>query len=230
MKKSNAVGLTAAFVIALSIAFTLSATHAQEQAFEKSQTCACSAPDGSCSISVTCSGGCTRFCGNNDNCSASCSGSYSFLATEVNLEMQNSDYTKLVNKLSRLSKKELAFSPTKPDMIFNVGFDKATLWDALKLLSDQGTVHVAGQNFEKLKKLRRTLLFGERISFGIKNTPVSTFVNDLNGLTGLPLSITAGNPNATVNVQLQDATLNEILNAIYEQTGTKIIEDPAPSD
>jgi hypothetical protein len=230
MKKSTAVGLKAAFAITLTIAFTLSASHAQKQFNQGTTTCACTAPDGSCSVSVTCSGGCTKFCGNNDNCYASCSGSSSFLANEVNLEMQNSDYSRLVNKLSRMSGKELAFSPTKPDMVFNVGFEKATLWDALKLLSDQGTVHVAGQNFERLKRLRRTLLSGERISFGIKNTPVNTLVNDLTGLTGLSLSITAGDPNAIVNVQLQDATVNDIINAVSEQTGTKIIENTDPGD
>jgi hypothetical protein len=138
--------------------------------------------------------------------------------------MRNSTYPELVSELARLSGKELTFSPTKPDMIFNVGFKRSPLWDALKLLSDQGTVQVSGQYFEKLKRLRRSLLSGEKISVCVKKTPVNTFVNDLASLTGLPLRITAGSHRATVNVQLQDITLADLLLAVSEQTGTKIIE------
>jgi hypothetical protein len=191
------------------------------------ETCSCSAPDGSCSASVTCSGGCTKTCGNNDNCSASCSGSFEFLGMEVNLEMQNSTYPQLVAALARLSGKDLKFSPKKSDMVFNVGFKRATLWDALKVLSDQGTVQIAGHDFEKLKRLRRSLLSGEKFSFCVKSTPVNTFVNDMASLTGLPLRIAAGRPTATVNVKLEDVALSEMLIAVSEQTGTKIIEEGA---
>jgi hypothetical protein len=94
-------------------------------------------------------------------------------------------------ELARVSGKDIAFSPTKPDMLFNAGFKRAALWDALKLLSEQGTVQVAGQDFEKLKRLRRSLLTGEEFSFCVKNTPVGTFVSDIAGLTGLPLESSA---------------------------------------
>lgn len=65
---------------------------------------------------------------------------------------------------------------------------------------------------------------GEKISFGVKNTTVNTFVNDIASLTGLPLRITAGRPMASANLELQDATLNDILIAVSEQTGTTITE------
>jgi len=224
MRKLTAAVLTSAFILALTFAFTPSAS----PAFAR-ETCSCAAPDGSCSASVTCTGGCTRFCGNGDNCSASCSGRYKMLATEVTFEMQNAKYPQFVAELARISEKDITFSPTIPDMVFNVGFQRATLWDALKLLSDQGTVQVAGQDFEKLKTLRRSLLTGEKFSFCVTNTPVNTFVDDLAGLTGLPLRITAGRPTATVNVKLQDVALSDMISAVSEQTGTKIIEEGATS-
>jgi len=195
------------------------------------EACSCTAKDNSCSVSISCQGGCTKFCGDNDNCHAECSGLYEVLGMEVTLEMQNGNYSQVVAELARVSGKELTFSPTKPDMLFKAGFKKAALWDALKLLSDHGTVRVQGQDFEKFKRLRRTLLSGERISFGVKNTPVNTFVNDIASLTGLRLHIIAGRPTATVNVELQDASLSDILNTVAEQTGTKIIEEGAdPGD
>jgi hypothetical protein len=141
--------------------------------------------------------------------------------------MQNASYPQLVAELARASGKDITFSPTTPDMVFNVGFKRATLWDALKLLSDQGTVQVAGQDFEKLKRLRRSLLTGEKFSFCVTNTPVNTFVSDVAGLTGLPLRITAGRPTAMINVKLQDATLTDMISAVSEQTDTKIIEESA---
>jgi hypothetical protein len=148
---------------------------------------------------------------------------------EVTFEVQNAKYPQLVAELARTSGKDITFSPTTPDMVFNAGFKRATLWDALKLLSDQGAVQVAGQDFEKLKRLRRSLLTGEKFSFCVTNTPVNTFVEDVAGLTGLPLRITRGRPTATVNVKLQDVTLSDMINAVSEQTGTKIIEEGADS-
>lgn len=191
------------------------------------EDCSCDAPDGSCSVTISCQGGCTKFCGSNGNCHAKCSGDYAFLEMEVTLDIKNGTYPQLVTKLARLSGKSLEFSPTKPDMVFNAGFKRVPLWDALELLSDRGTVQVAGLDFEKLKRLRRLLLSGERISFCVKNTPADTFVSDMAGVTGLPLRIIAGRPMAIVNVQLEDVTLNDILAEVAEQTGTKIVEQGA---
>jgi hypothetical protein len=144
--------------------------------------------------------------------------------------MENGTYPSLVAELARVSGKELAFSPTKQNMIFNVGFKRATLWDALTLLSEQGTVRIDGQDFENLKRLRRSLLSGEQFSFCVKNTPVNTFVNDMIGLTGLPLRISGGSPKATVNIKLENATLTEILTAVSNQTGTEITQSsPNPN-
>ena len=193
-------------------------------------TCSCVAPDGSCSASVSCQGGCIKFCGNNNNCWASCSGGYSGFGEELTFELQNAGYPELVAELSRRSHKELVFSPTKPDMIFNAGYKRAILWDALKALADQGTLHVGGNDFEKLKGLRKILLSGERITFCVTNTPVNTFVSDMSGLTGLTFRITSGRPMSTANVQLQNATLNEIVAAVSEQTRTRIVYGAAAAD
>jgi len=211
------VVLTSTVLLVLS--FTLSSSPAASL-----DDCDCVAPDGSCSATVSCAGGCTRFCGNNGNCYAYCSGAYEFLGMETTLELQNGTYPELVSKLSHLSGKELVFSPTKPDSVFNMGFKRTPFWNALDLLSDQGTVQINGQDFERLKRLRRILLSGERITLCVRNTPVSTFVNDMVGLTGLPLRVSAGSPMSLVNIKLPEATLDEMLIKISDQTGTKIVE------
>ncbi|MDT5270820.1 MAG: hypothetical protein QOH49_3006 [Acidobacteriota bacterium] len=224
MRKFSTALLTSAFALFLALAFTTTAYPALVR-----ETCSCSAPDGSCSASVTCTGGCTKYCGNNDNCHAACSGAFGYLDTEVSIEMQSASYSQLVDELARASGKEINFTPKVPETPFNVGFKRAPLWEALKLLSEQGTVQVAGQDFEKLRRLRRSLLGGEKFSFCVKNTSVNTFVNDLAGLTGLPLRVTSGRPTATINLQLQDVGLTEMIAAVSEQTGTRIIEAGAES-
>lgn len=191
------------------------------------EDCSCVAPTGSSSVSVSCQEGCIVFCASND-CYAECSGSYKFLGNEITFELRNGTYPQLVTELAHLSGRSLAFSPTKPTTTFNVGFKRALLWDALESLSDRGRLHVAGQDFERFRSLRKLLLSNDRISFGVRNTPVNTFVNDMAGLTGLRLRITAGKPTATVNMQLEDVTFDEILLKASDQTGAKIEEQRVP--
>jgi len=142
---------------------------------------------------------------------------------EVTFEVQNATYSQLVAELSRLSGKDIVFTPTKPDALTNAGSKRAPLWDALKILGNNGILLVGGTDFDKLRTLRKILLSGERLTFGVSNTPVNVFVSDLSALTGKTFRITSGRPLATANVQLQDANLNDIIAAVAEQTGTKIV-------
>lgn len=145
---------------------------------------------------------------------------------ETTVQMQNGTYPQLVAQLARISGKDVAFSPTRPDVLVNADYKRAALWDVLDLLSDRGTVQIAGKDFEKLKRLRKALLSGMKISLCVGKTPVSTFVNDMASLTGLSLRIASGKPMAVVNIKLQEVSLDEILAKVSEQTGTKIVEYP----
>jgi len=156
------------------------------------EDCSCVDPGGSCLVNTSCQGGCITHCAGQGDCFAECSGSYELFGMKTTLEMQNATYPQMVAALARLSGKGIAFSPRKPNAVFNVGWKKATLWDVLDMLSDQGTVEIAGKDFEKLKRLRKALLSGTKISLCVRNTPVSTFVGDMASLTGLPFRITAG--------------------------------------
>jgi len=83
---------------------------------------------------------------------------------KTSLELQNATYPQLVAALARISGKDIEFSPAKPDVTFNTGWKKATLWDLLDMLSDRGTVEIAGKDFDKIKRLRKVLLSGDKIS------------------------------------------------------------------
>lgn len=225
MKKSNAVLLTTVlFILAL-----LSAPSRSASLIPVFQDCYCRAPDDSCWVTISCSGGCIRGCGVNGDCWAECSGSLSTFATEVSLEVTEGTYAELTASLAKISGKEITFSTTptdraRPDTLLNAGLKKAPLWDGLQLLADRGTVRVGGKDFESYIRLRQALLSGERFNFGIKNTPVNTFVTDISGLTGLSLRITSGKSMAIANVEINEATLDEIIAKVSEQTGAKIVE------
>jgi len=191
------------------------------------EDCSCVGPDNSCVVSTSCQGGCIAHCAGEGDCFAECSGSYEMFGMKTTLEMQDATYPQLVAALARISGIDIAFSPTKPDAVFNVGWKRATLWDVLDMLADRGTVQIAGRDFEKVKRLRKVLLSGAEISLCVRNTPVNTFVSDMASLTGLPFRITAGRPMAVVNLSLQHVTLDDILVKVSQQTGATIIEQGA---
>jgi len=212
-----------AAVLPFAICFVAIPTFAQSGS-SGGQTCSCTAPDGSCSVTITCPGGCVRYCGNKDDCWAECAGSFEDRTTVATVEIKDGTYPQLVKALRSSSGKDLEFIPTKPDARLDVVFKGAPLWNALEFLSDRGKLRIDGRDFEVLRKQRKVLLSGGRTSFSVKNRPVSTFVNDMSFLTGLHLRIVAGRRSAVVNIDLRNVTLRQILNLVSKQTGTKIRE------
>ena len=89
--------------------------------------------------------------------------------------MQNGTYPQLVAELARISGRDVAFSPTKPDTKFNLDYKRAVLRNVLSLLYERGAVQIAGQDFEKLTRLRRRLVGGEKISLCVRNNPRQHF-------------------------------------------------------
>lgn len=224
MRKINAVILTSALLVLLA---TLSSSASPSVTFDD---CSCTAPDRSCSVSIpNCNGQCQKYCGNNGDCWGECSGFYGTLALETNIDLPYGDYSLLTSLLAQTAGKDISFTrsksdPGRSDMLFNVGFKKAPLWDALQFLADRGTVRIGGRDFESIRRLRKALLSGERLNFGVKNTPVNTFVTDLAGITGLRLHVVGGNPMTIANAELPEATLDEIIAEVEKRTETRIVD------
>ncbi len=225
MKIVRALALTAASTLILTAAFIFPAS--TQHQFDKEIRCSCEAPDGSCSASITCTNGCQQHCGPGGDCYVYCSGVFSSLSREVTLEAENSTYPQLVDKLAGASGVDLEFVPFEPNAVFNSGYKNARLWGALDALSERGTLRVAVQDFQRLKRLRRILLSNEKISFAVRNTSVDTFVADMAALTGRPLRVIGGNPKASVYVELQEVTLGDILDIVSRETGTLIRDESA---
>src|ERR1043165_9126405 len=159
MKRLSVAALPVIFVLSLILVPSRPASSAYTP-----DDCSCTAPDGSCSSSISCHGGCIQHCVGDGDCYAQCSGDYEMFATETTVQMQNGTYPQLVAKLAAISGRDLAFSPATSDVTFNADYKRAALWDVLEMLSNRGKVEIAGKDFEKYKRLRRTLLSGARIS------------------------------------------------------------------
>ncbi len=224
MKKMSAAILTSAFLLATLLSLSSSATTSSIP-----QDCTCQAVDGTCSVTISCNGKCQKYCGNNGDCWAECSGFYGVLASETNVEMSYGTDILFTSLLAQSTGQDISFTRTKSDqaagdIMFSVGFRKTPLWDALQFLADRGTVRIGGRDFESIRRLRKALLSGERLNFGVSNTPVNTFVTDFEGITGLPFRVSSGNPMTVANVELPEATMDEIINEVSRRTGTKIVQ------
>jgi len=87
-------------------------------------------------------------------------------------------------------------------------------------LSKRGTVQIDGIDFRALQGLRSTLLAGEKISVKF-NMPADEVVSWLSFVSGLPLRINSGNAQVHVTVALQEATLQDIIQAL-SKTGIEV--------
>src|SRR5260370_13515292 len=123
-------GVLVAGLIAVLILF-LGSTVTNSSNALTAEDCSCGDPDGGWLVSTSCQRGCITHCAGQGDCFAECSGFYEMFGMKTTLEMQNATYPQLVAALARISGKEIAFSPTKPDAVFNTGWRRATLWDVL---------------------------------------------------------------------------------------------------
>ncbi|HKS27317.1 MAG TPA: hypothetical protein VJS44_05830 [Pyrinomonadaceae bacterium] len=186
------------------------------------EDCSCTSADGSCSASVSCPGGCIAFCPSK-GCFARCSGATTAYYNErVSLQSKGGSSKQVSADLARATGKAISITPDNPDETYTFDFKKAVLWDVLEALSANGKVEVAGEDFEKLLRIRKALLTSERMSVCIHKASVRNIVDQLAALTGLPLRATSGNIDTQVTLSLKDVTLYDIVAQISEQASVQI--------
>jgi hypothetical protein len=185
--------------------------------------CSCVALDGSCSASVSCPKGCTAYCPSG-KCYAKCLDSFweTDFRQQVTLQMRGGSSRKLSAALARITSKEIVISPNKADEAYTFDFKEASLWDVLEVLSENGKVQIAGEDFGKLLGIRKAFISGEKMSVCIHQASVRHLVDQLAILSGLSIRATSGNLDTLVTLTLKDVTLKEVVAEISEQTGVQI--------
>ncbi|HVR97378.1 MAG TPA: hypothetical protein VMW27_12235 [Thermoanaerobaculia bacterium] len=131
-------------------------------------TCSCTAPDRSCSASITCSGGCSAVCGNRGVCSSSCSGggglepyvdsltaSPDFGETAdkrnslVSLDIEEATAQDVSATLTELAGKSVVWVPQQSDSTVSMQVKDFPLDALLTGLAKRGAVAVGGRAQEK---------------------------------------------------------------------------------
>jgi len=125
-------------------------------------------------------------------------------------------------ELSRLTGAEVVFLPSKPDATFSIDTKGASLWDVLEILSDSGKVEIAGEDFSKLRAMRKALVSGEKMTVCIHRTSVQRLATELAYLSGLPVHVASGDKMKLVNFSIKAAALDDIIARVTEQTGAEI--------
>lgn len=188
------------------------------------ESCFCSADDGSCSASATCSGGCLAFCPSN-GCRAMCTdgdgGGYSLMYS-VSLHFKGSNAKVVSAELSRVSGQEVVFTPSTADATVNLDVDNVPLWDALEILSKSGRILIGQDDFSNLRTVRRALLYGERMSVSVHGVTVKRLVKELRYLTGLDIRVTSGDEKRAVSFTAQGVNFYDIITQASEQAGVQI--------
>ncbi len=214
--------LAASILLCLTLSAALALTPAP---FED---CSCSADDGSCSTSISCSsGGCYSLCPNNNGCRSIClsgSGGHEMvMSTSVTLRLKGGSGREVSAELARITGESVVFSPSTADATVDLEVENLPLWNVLEILSQSGRIYIAGDEFSNLRNARRALLYGERVSMCVHGATVKRLVSEMRYLTGLDLRITSGDPLAVVNYTAKGVTFNEIVTQVAERAGVQIV-------
>jgi hypothetical protein len=193
--------------------------------------CSCAADDGSCSVSVSCPGGCISYCPSR-GCRAKCiknspdgSGDPSIvpiLNSPVNVQFNRSDSKQVAAELARITKQEVMFVPDKPGQKLSLDAKRSRLWDVLETLSEAGKLRVGGEDFSKFQTIRNALVSDEKMKVCIHNASVQSVVEEFAAMSGLPIHITSGDPTTLVTLTVKGVTLQDALAQVSSQTGVEI--------
>ncbi|MCA1568270.1 MAG: hypothetical protein LC803_22025 [Acidobacteria bacterium] len=141
---------------------------------------------------------------------------------QVSLQQSASTGRELSSELSRITRQTVLYTPfTTPDAI-SFDIKRAMLWDVLEALSASGKVEIGGDDFSKLKRIRQSLAGGEKMAVCMHGVTVKRMVREIASLSGLPIRVTAGDPQTVVNLSVKDVTLEEFLVQLSSQSGVEI--------
>lgn len=129
-------------------------------------------------------------------------------------------------ELSRKSGRKIMFIANVKGEKLSFELKNGPLWDALEFLARYGKVFVNGTPFETIRELREKMQHGERVAINLKDFPVKDAVDDLSFVSGRSFRVKSGNPKKTFSMNLEAATLDEIISGIAKTAKVKIEPEP----
>lgn len=203
-------------------------------------SCSCTAPDGSCNTSVTCTGGCWAICGTEGKCGSGCSNTQTprpenqYLSTppaadedRLALTAQHLTGSDLSLLLSEHLGHEVSFVPLRPGETFSIDVSGMPPGQLLIALAEFGAVatshaevpdHAQGAASHRVPDTDITLKIDS-----VRGGEVAGVLNAFLARTGLTL--VAGNPDEELSVDVQGMDLETFLQGLQATTSLKLVSD-----
>jgi hypothetical protein len=175
-------------------------------------SCSCTAPDRSCTASITCSGGCSAICGSGGNCSSS---GESAVQQEkrnnlVSLSIEAGSAQEISATLTELSGVPVVWVPRQADSTVSMQVQDYPMEALLAGLAKRGAVAVGGRSPETRPSSKA--FDPSRVvtvqAFGADAATLSSLLGEI--LQG-PVELTARDPRLTVNLDLKEMPVSAVV-------------------
>lgn len=194
----------------------------------QAESCSCTAPDGSCSASISCSGGCLAICGSGQQCSAKCSGSTTdrtplepnplqapaadmrhYLGERdeplVTLEIQDATGQEISSALREQFNLPVEFRLPEAGERLSIDASNMPLGEVLQALSSRGAVAAvtdAGGAGARLSTL---------VSMQVQDFAPAEVAHLLGDVLGATVAFTAVDGNARISLDVKNIPASEVL-------------------
>ena len=199
-------------------------------------TCSCTAPDRSCSASITCSGACSAVCSNNGDCSAKCSGGsgtepFTPFLTElpgpgegdsgavalqdkrnnlVSLNLESASSREVSAALTELAGVPVVWMPKRSGFTISMQVQDYPMDLLLASLAKRGAVAVMGRAPETRATPRNTSL-SRSVTVQAMDADVTTLSSLLGELLQGTVELKAKDPKLIVNLDMKEMPVREVV-------------------
>jgi len=202
-------------------------------------SCSCTAPDGSCSASITCSGGCIATCGTGGNCSAKCSSASgggtnggrqqpaplegdptagAMQGRLVNLDIQSANSRDISELLSAQLGLSVGFVNAGPEDMLTVHAVDFPVDELIAWLRRFGSVAVSDKPIAA-PGAGLGVPSDQRVTLQASDASAQTLVELLGEILGSEVRFTPRDPQLRISVDVKDASVGEVLE-VLERYGT----------
>ena len=201
-------------------------------------SCSCNAPDGSCSASVSCPGGCYAICGTGGACGSGCSGgggsgwnpeSQGLTRppkggppkdpATITLSARDMTSTDLATVLGTHLNTAVTFVPANPAETYSVDINNMPAEEFLTALAEFGAISTADGTPKKNEELSSA-----KVTLQVRDSTAGEVVAMLNQLMGRSGSkLKAGNPDEELSLDVQQMNLGTLVEGLAATTSIRVV-------
>lgn len=127
------------------------------------------------------------------------------------------DAQQMSRQLTELAGRSVVFDPFNKSQRMTLDFKEVASWTVLEKLQPFGRVIVGGVDFEQHQKARKSLNAGEMVHAQFHGVKVKSALGLLSFITGQEFQIDPNKAEKVLNIEVERATLDEIITLINSQ-------------